>query len=285
MKINPDWLHLEPMTMWLGNRTDFPLIGSLFTETWVVAVASYGSILLHVVGAPLLLFRRTRMAVFILYVVFHSFNHMLFNIGIFPWLTIAGTTIFFAPDWPRRVLAVTARIIPFADRTRGDDLFGNGADRMPAARTRARGQRSRYLVMGLAGLWMASQILIPLRHHLYPGDTSWTEQGHRFAWQMKLRDKRSTALFLVRDPETGRNWEVNNLQFLTRRQNIKMASRPDMILQFAHHLAGIWRTHQGVENPEVRAIVWSSLNGRERELLVDPSRDLAAIKRDLYPAD
>lgn len=156
---------------------------------------------------------------------------------------------------------------------------------MSANPTTSQRRRGRYLVMALAGLWMASQILIPVRHHLYPGDTSWTEQGHRFAWQMKLRDKRSTAMFLVSDPATGRNWEVNNLQFLTRRQNIKMASRPDMILQFAHHLAEVWRTQHGVAKPQVRAVVWSSLNGREPELLLDPSRDLASIKRDLYPAD
>lgn len=117
VKINPDWLHLEPMAMWLERRADFPLIGPYFTEVWMVALASYGPILLHVVGAPLLLFRRTRMPVFILYAGFHLSNHMLFNIGIFPWLTIAGTTIFFAPDWPRRFVAATIRFVPFPLRT------------------------------------------------------------------------------------------------------------------------------------------------------------------------
>ena len=117
VKINPDWLHLQPMTMWLASRADFPLVGPLFTETWVAVIASYGSILLHIVGAPLLLFRRTRMPVFMLYALFHLSNHMLFNIGIFPWLTIAGTTIFFAPDWPRRFVAAAWRFVPFPYRT------------------------------------------------------------------------------------------------------------------------------------------------------------------------
>ena len=129
------------------------------------------------------------------------------------------------------------------------------------------------------------QVLIPMRHHLYPGDTSWTEQGHRFAWQMKLRDKKSRAEFTVHDPDTGRTWVVNNRQFLSPRQIRKMASRPDMILQFAHYLADTWRTDLGVANPEVNALVLSSLNGRPPELLIDPSRNLAVIERDLRAAD
>lgn len=143
----------------------------------------------------------------------------------------------------------------------------------------------RRVVIVLLALWIASQILIPMRHHLYPGDTSWTEQGHRFAWQMKLRDKRSLAEFVVRDPATARIWIINNREFLTRRQIRKMSSRPDMILQFAHHIAEEWRRRHGIDAPIVNAIVWSSLNGRPPDLLIDPNRNLAAVPRSLAPAD
>ena len=284
VKINPDWLQLQPLTMWLGQNADLPLIGQFLTETWAIATASYGSILLHIVGAPLLLFRRTRFVVFLLYVGFHLANHIFFNIGIFPWLTIAGTTIFFAPDWPRRFVALIASRLP-PGGCRGHSRTTKNARRMTRVEISPRARTYRRIIMIALGLWVASQILIPMRHHLYPGDTSWTEQGHRFAWQMKLRDKRSTARFTVHDPDTGRTWVVNNRQFLSPRQIRKMASRPDMILQFAHHLAEKWRTDLGIANPEVNALVLSSLNGRPPEVLIDPSRNLAAIKRDLRPAD
>lgn len=104
VKINADWLRLEPLGMWLARRDDFPLIGPLFNEDWVVAIAAYGSIAIHVVGAPLLLFRRTRAPVIVLYFIFHLSNHFLFNIGIFPWIAMAGTLMFLDPDWPRRSL-------------------------------------------------------------------------------------------------------------------------------------------------------------------------------------
>ncbi len=103
VKINPDWLRLEPLGMWLARRDDLPYIGHLFNEDWVVAIAAYGVIALHIIGAPLLLYRRTRIWVAAVYFAFHLMNHFMFQIGIFPWLTMAGTMLFFDPDWPRQL--------------------------------------------------------------------------------------------------------------------------------------------------------------------------------------
>ncbi len=104
VKVNPDWLRLEPLAMWLARRADAPLIGPLLLEDWVVAIGAYGVILLHIVGAPLLLFRRTRLPVAVAYFAFHLANHFTFRIGIFPWVAMLGTLMFFDPDWPRRLL-------------------------------------------------------------------------------------------------------------------------------------------------------------------------------------
>ncbi len=113
VKLNPDWLRLEPMGMWLAQQKGWALIGPLFNQDWVVAIAAYGAIALHLVGAPLLLFRRTRGPVIVVYFAFHLMNHFMFNIGIFPWLTMAATLMFLEPDWPKRVLRGTLR---WADR-------------------------------------------------------------------------------------------------------------------------------------------------------------------------
>ena len=108
VKITEDWLKLEPLGTWLRamrRRRPFGL-GELLYYDWVIALGAYGTIVLHLLGAPLLLFKRTRLPTFIVYCVFHSVNAFFFNIGIFPWLTIAATTIFFEPDWPRRFAAI-----------------------------------------------------------------------------------------------------------------------------------------------------------------------------------
>lgn len=272
VKINPDWLRLQPLEMWLAERSHIAVIGPYLTETWLVAAGAYGVILLHVVGAPLLLYKRTRLPVFVAYAVFHLANHVFFNIGIFPWLTLAGTTLFFAPDWPRRLFSRARQISD-------GQVWGNSEPvDLP-------GRGFRRSVIVLLGVWVASQVLIPMRHHLYPGDTSWTEQGHRFAWQMKLRDKRSRASFVVVDPSDGTVWRVDTRHFLTARQAIRMSNRPDMILQFAHHLAERWQDERGGEVPAVYAEVWTSMNGRPAQRIIDPRRDLARVTRSLAPAD
>lgn len=50
---------------------------------------------------------------------------------------------------------------------------------------------------------------------------------------------------------------------------------PSMILQFAHHLRRELRD-QGYEDIQIRARALVSLNGRRRQLLIDPTVDLAS---------
>lgn len=287
VKINADWLRLQPLSMWFPERSDLPWIGPFLSESWVVAIAAYGVILLHIVGAPLLLWRRTRPWVFSIYVIFHTLNHFLFRIGIFPWLTLFATLIFFEPDWPRRLKEAVLRAVEKPNKV-GNSSAVEAELALKSVYGPARsvtGQVGQGAIIGMLALWLVFQLLIPLRHLLYPGNVSWTEEGHRFAWQMKLRSKNGEARFIVEDPRTNETWEVAPTIYLTQKQVRKMTCRPDMILQFAHHLAEIWEKENGVTNVEVRASISCSLNGRPKVLLIDPDRDLSKIKRDLSHAD
>ena len=272
VKINHDWLHLQPLTMWLGARHFLPVIGPYMGETWLVAIASYYSITLHILGAPLMLWRKTRFWVFWFYVTFHLSNVVLFNIGIFPWLTIATTLMFFDPDWPRqfwRWLGSPDMSLPKPSPP---------LNLPPEPMTPATAATLLFL-----GVFLLFNVLYPLRHYLYPGDVAWTEEGHRFAWRMKLRSKHGVAQFTVRDPDTGREWEVNEREFLTSRQAGKMAKRPDMTLQFAHFIDREWQRRHNIRDPEVYVRCFLSLNGRDLQLYIDPERDLSKVKRELWP--
>ena len=57
-----------------------------------------------------------------------------------------------------------------------------------------------------------------------------------------------------------------------------MGWRPDMLLQFAHHLAKV-TPRFGPKPLRVEARVLVSLNGRKPQLIVDPNVDLAAESR------
>lgn len=268
-KINGDWLRGEPMRTWMASRTDFPLMGSWFTDERIVYLFTYGGLLIDLLVVPLLLWPRTRLFAFAVAVAFHVLNWQLFSIGIFPWLMIAATLVFFPPDWPRRVLGLRPLSESSAQYVEA-----------PGAAGLRTGQKA---TIALLGGYLALQLLIPFRHLLYPGDVSWTEEGHRFSWHMMLRDKDADVRFFATDPVSKRTWGVDPREYLTRRQLGKMGTRPDMILQFSHYLAGELRK-EGYEQIEIRARVIASLNGRQPQPLIDSSVDLAAQPRTLLPA-
>ena len=281
VKINADWLHLEPLSMWLAKRADFPFFGYFFTQEWSVAIAAYGIIILHIVGAPLLFWKRTRLIVFILYGCFHILNHFVFNIGIFPWFTLFGTLLFFDPDWPRQLWARISRSSSLTAINSPNETAHQGFHAPQRI-----GILQQKLVLGFFAVWISTQILIPLRHFLYPGNVSWTEEGHRFSWQMKLRSKSSKAEFYVVNRANRSDFAlIDPHQFLDQRQARTMAGRPDMVLQFAHFLAKYWQEHYNLPNREVLATVFVSLNGRQPALLINPGIDLAKIERSLGHAD
>jgi hypothetical protein len=130
--------------------------------------------------------------------------------------------------------------------------------------------------------YLAFQFIFPLRHYLYPGDVSWTEEGHNFSWHMKLRTKSGEAVFTVTHPQSGQTWTIKPEDYLESHQLIKVITKPDLLLLFGHHLAEEKR-REGYENVEVRARVMASLNGREPQLLIDPNVDLAKEEVSLLP--
>ena len=101
VKLTPDWLQGEPLSLWLANKADLPIIGPFLLNDTVIVIGAWGAALLHLFGAVMLLFKSTRLYAFVAYCLFHFANSIFFPIGIFPWLTIAGTLLFFDPDWPK----------------------------------------------------------------------------------------------------------------------------------------------------------------------------------------
>jgi hypothetical protein len=263
-KLNPDWLHGQPMKLWLPGSIGLPLLEPVLEHPAAALLASWSGLLIDLFMFPGLIFRRTRPYAFAVATVFHLLNSQMFQIGVFPWLAIWCTMLFFDPDWPRRVFAWPRR----------EPLAPAGP---PRWEVRARA------TAGLLAAYFAVQILVPLRHFVYPGNVSWTGEGHRFAWHMRLASKTGLTRFRLTDPETGRSWDVDPRDELSEEQAQRMAGDPAMILQYAHHLAGLASRDDG-PRVEVRAIAVATLNGHPAEPLIDPETDLAAVPRELFGA-
>jgi len=268
-KLNGDWLRGEPMSGWLAARMDFPIIGHLFAERWIAYFFSYAGLLSDLLVVPLLLWSRTRSFAFFVILIFHLLNSRLFNIGIFPWFMIAATLIFFPPDWPRRILRF---------------FWPSTTRKLQIEHTEiSRSNLSQVIILVLLGIYVSFQILMPLRHFLYPGNVNWTEEGHRYSWHMKLRHKTTKIKFYATDPKTKKSWVVDQRYYLTPMQIHKMSKRPDMIHQFSQYLSNEL-TMPGYEQFEIHAYVVNSLNVRKPQLLIDPKVNLAAEERSLFPA-
>lgn len=256
-KLDRDWLLARPLDIWLRAKAGTPFLGALYAEPWLKWALAYGGILFDAAVVPLLLWRRTRIPALAAALVFHLFNSITFRIGIFPYLALSLCVFFFPPaEIGRRILR---RATPAAP--------------VPASGGLETGNRR--LVLGALALYFAVQIILPLRHWLYPGNSNWTEEGHRMAWHMMLRTKTGTIAYEVRDPASGRTWRVDPKEHLTDKQVDRVATRPDLAWQFAQYLARRYRA-DGIARVEVRAISSVSLNGRPPQPLIDPKADLAA---------
>ena len=292
-KLNSDWFHGEPMRTWLYPLTKLPLFGPLFQKEWVVYNFVFGGLLLDLFVVPLLLWRRTRPYAFLAAILFNLLNAIIFQIGIFPWFMLGATLIFFPPDLMRRILKGIVRAFASADtpaepvtKTQPESQTLEPAShlsRVPTAVTCPALSWQQKTLAALLTTYLAVQLILPIRHYAYPGNVSWTEEGHNFSWHMKLRAKKADAVFTVTHPASGQSWTVDPKEHLEPRQVAKMATHPDMILQFSHYLADQKR-REGYENVEVRARVMASLNGRKPQLLIDPTADLAKERLSLLPA-
>ena len=274
-KLNPDWLRGVPLLYWLQRRADLPVIGPLLAQDWVAYFMSYGGLLLDLFVVFFLLRARTRNWALGFVLFFHLSNTLIFNIGVFPWLSIALTLLFWPPDTPRRWVEGLARHSAFVGR-----LKERWQRHISSSMTGSRplwqaSMRLRPAIAGAVAMLCAFHLLYPLRHHLIPGPVAWTEEGHRFAWRMMLRSKNGGGEFTVIDTKTGETFAVDPEDHLLKRQARKLYTHPDMILQFAHFLRDEW-IRKGHPEVEVYARIRARLNDHPYQFHVDPEIDLAS---------
>lgn len=259
-KLNADWLlEAQPLRIWLPAFSHYPIIGPFLEQAWVAYAFSWFGCVYDLLIGFFLFNRRTVYPAYAFVVVFHLFTAMFFNIGMFPYIMMTITIVFFREEFHVALLNRIQSL--FAVRSRSVTLYS--------------ALRVKPVLLFFFGFYFLIQVFLPFRYLLYKGHLFWTEQGYRFSWRVMLMEKAGTGFFYVRDKASGRAIEVDNKEFLSPMQEKMMSTQPDMIVDYARFLKQEYIS-RGFTDPEVHASVFVSLNGSGSRPYIDTAIDLAS---------
>jgi hypothetical protein len=271
-KLNYDWMvQAMPLKLWLPANESLPLIGPLLAQTWVAYLFSWFGAIFDLSICFLLLNRSTRKIAYIFVVIFHVFTGWLFKIGMFPYIMIFITVIFFSEDFHLKLITWLRSIFNKRSLQIED---------VPAVLTFSPVKKK--ILYTVLSVYILLQIVLPIRFLFYPGTLFWTEEGYRFSWRVMLMEKGGAAFFYVKDPQTGRRGEVINELYLTPLQEKMMETQPDMMLQYAHYLSDTYKK-MGIKDPIVTVESYVTLNGSSNQLYIDSTIDLSKEKENFLP--
>ncbi|MEM9936051.1 MAG: HTTM domain-containing protein, partial [Bacteroidota bacterium] len=144
---------------------------------------------------------------------------LLFPIGMFPWIMIAATLIFFTEeDWKKVGLIKDSAVTRITSTSFSLSTWQ----------------------AALLGLYICMQVWLPLRHYAHPGNVLWNERGLRFAWHVMVMEKNGMTSYHIQDQNSGKDWIVYPSEYLIPAQERQMSFQPDMIKQFGEFLIGEW---------------------------------------------
>ena len=264
-KLNSEWLFdAMPLKMWLPAESHLPLIGWLFEYEWVAYLFSWFGAIYDLTIAFLLLIPSTRIVAYLAVIAFHVLTAILFPIGMFPYIMILSTLIFFSAAFHQRIWDGARSVLGYTYSIQQVVYYQFSKGFQP-------------LMYTFLGLYLSFQLLFPFRYLLYGQGLFWHEQGYRFSWRVMLMEKAGYTVFKVTDSASGKMELVNNYDYLTPVQEKMMSTQPDMILQFAHFLEGVYK-EKGFKEPEITVESYVTLNGRPSQTFIDPEVDLTKVK-------
>jgi hypothetical protein len=261
-----------PLKIWLPSKYDLPLLGqSVMQQEWFHYAMSWSGMIYDLTIPFLLLYKRTRGFAFVIVVFFHVFTRILFPIGMFPYIMIVATLIFFDAHVHERIIGGMKWLLkPFRKTII-----------VPKLQYSYRNNYLKFCVPILT-VFFVFQLLFPFRYVWYNGELFWTEQGYRLSWRVMLMEKAGLTTFKIVNSKTGQYFYVDNTDFLTSFQEKQMGFQPDFILEYAHYLGDHFKS-QGHENIQVFADSYVALNGRLSQRYINPNIDLYQEKESFKP--
>lgn len=255
-KFYPDWLEgTVTRGMFLSMKNMPQMVLDIFQKKDFQLFIAYMGIVFDGLIIPALLWKRTRWLAIIASLIFHIFNSITLQIGVFPYFALSFSIFFFPAEQVRNFFLRKKPKISFKGEATNDGLMVFRYFFVP------------YLIL---------QILLPLRHWAIKDDVLWTEEGHRLSWRMMLRARSGEAKFKVVDKNSGEVLNFSNEELLNKKQRNRL-NAPDVIWQMAQKIEHYFKE----KGNEVEVYVVRSnirINSHPSRRLIDPTVDLAAEK-------
>lgn len=251
-KIYPDWLNAT-ISKQMFSSVNWPdFLEPIFTHEIFYYFIAYAGIFFDALIVPALLYKRTRIWALIASVIFHLFNSVVLQIGVFPYFALSFSVFFFKPE-------VISRIFFFKEKS-------NSCSK--------KSFKPRTVIFYLVFVpFLILQITLPLRHYFFKDNVLFTEEGHRLSWRMMLRSRYGSASFKVVDLSNNLLLEFPVNELLTKKQ-LQSLNAPDVIWQMAQFI----KSYYAKENKKVAVYVSESgvsINKKPAQQLIDPRIDLA----------
>jgi len=258
-KIYPDWLDTSVVDILMQSKANYYLIGDILQQKWLHYFIAYLGIIFDLLVVPLLLWKPTRKYAFFAAIFFHIFNSIVFQIGIFPFLSLALCLFFFEPKTIKDIFL------------RKKKYYNNEDIVVP---------KNRIFLLPLFLLYFCIQILLPLRHWVINSEVLWTEEGHRMSWRMMLRSKSGSTFYKVIDKSSGEVIQIQLEDYLTKKQMNAVSTKPDVIWQFSQYL----KQSFGAKGKDVSVYVDCrvQVNGKPFQRLINPETDMATAKWNVF---
>ncbi|MFT5750962.1 MAG: vitamin K-dependent gamma-carboxylase [Flavobacteriales bacterium] len=254
-KLYPDWLDATVPESLMKGKKDYWFIGDILQQRWVHYAIAYVGILFDGLIIPLLLWKKTRKWAFGISIFFHLFNSIVFQIGIFPYMSLAFSLFFFEPKVVYGIFL--KRWKAYYD---GNEIVAHSL--------------KRAWVVVLCTYFII-QIGLPVRHWIFPGDVLWTEEGHRLSWRMMLRSKSGSLIFYAEDRATCKRERIKLSTYLSKKQQRNIRTKPDMIWQFAQRMKNKYAAEG--RDMAIYANCRVRVNGRKLQKFTDETVDLTSI--------
>ncbi len=253
-KIYPDWLDGTFVKILLENSTKNEFLKSIFIQKWFYLFITYSGIVFDLLIVPLLLYKKTRLYAIIASLLFHLFNAITLQIGIFPFFALSFVLFFYEPKTIQQFFFKKQIDIP-----------------TPSFKS-----ENKYLYPFII-VFLFIQLALPLRHYFIKGDVLWTEEGHRLSWRMMLRERSGYITMTVKNNSTNIS-DIRRFDDLTVKQVYELATKPDLIWQYCQKIK------KDYANKDISIYIHckNSINRKPYQTLIHPNTDMAKAKWNYF---